>query len=229
MIEVKDIKKSYGKNEVLHGISFILQKGEITAFLGANGAGKTTTMNILAGIIPATSGNILIDGVNMEDNPVQLKKRIGYLPEDNPLYQNMYVREYLEYVARIYLAKAEIKEKVQETIEKVGLTAEYKKKIGALSHGNKQRVGLGQAIIHDPEILILDEPATGLDPTQQMKLNNLIKEWGQSKIILFSSHRLDDVSDIASRYLVIKDGNLILDEKADQIESIKEYFYQIYQ
>lgn len=227
MPEVRNISKSFGKREVLHDVSFTLKNKEITAFLGVNGAGKSTLMNIMAGVLPADSGDVFIDGSNINDNPIKAKRKIGYLPENNPLYGDMYVREYLEYVASIYMRKEELKDKIYSVIERVDLTSEYKKKIHTLSHGNKQRVGLAQALIHDPEILILDEPSNGLDPIQQLKINNLIKELGQSKTILFSTHRLDDVSDIASRYLIIKEGHLVLDEMSGNIDSIKDYFYTL--
>lgn len=227
MVEVKSISKFFGKREVLRDVSFSLRENEITAFLGVNGAGKSTTMNIVAGVLPAHSGRVIVDGFDIEENPTEAKRRIGYLPENNPLYGDMYVREYIEYAARIYMPKGNIKDRVSDIVERVGLTAECNKKIRALSHGNKQRVGLAQALVHDPDILILDEPSNGLDPVQQQKINNLIKELGQSKTILFSSHRLDDVSDIASRYLVIKEGHLVLDEMSANIDSIKEYFYSL--
>lgn len=225
MIEVRNISKNFGRNQVLHNISFTLDTG-VTAFLGANGAGKTTTMNILAGVLDTDRGEILIDNTDLGKEPIKVKRKIGYLPENNPLYEDMYVCEYLEYVARIYLPSKAVKQSIEEVIEKVDLANEYKKKIQALSYGNKQRVGLAQALVHNPDILILDEPSNGLDPIQQQRINNLITELGKSKIVLFSSHRLDDVSDIASRYLILKEGNLILDEYAHNIESIKQYFYQ---
>lgn len=225
MVEVDNVSKNFGKQQVLYDITFSLAKGEIVALLGANGAGKTTTMNIIAGILHADNGNVVIDGLTIEDNPAEYKSKIGYLPENNPLYEDMYVREYLEYVAGIY-GKKERKNRVSEIIECVDLTNEYKKKIGTLSHGNKQRVGLAQALIHDPEILILDEPSTGLDPMQQSKINNLVQELGKTKAVLFSSHRLDDVSLIATRYLILREGRLLMDSPAGDVESIKEHFFQ---
>lgn len=226
MIEVRHIFKSYGKQDVLKDISFALQKGEVTAFLGANGAGKTTTMNIMCGILAPDRGNVLIEGKDIFENPLATKQKIGYLPEDNPLYMDMYVDEYLEYVALLYnFSKKKIRQVVDEAIESVELTKEYKKKIGALSQGNKQRVGLAQVLVHDPEVLILDEPTTGLDPSQQFKINTLIRNIGRSKAILFSSHRIDDVEGVASRYLLIKDGVLLLEEPIEKLDSIKEHFY----
>lgn len=223
---VEKISKSFGKREILHDISFKLEKG-VTVFLGANGAGKSTTMNIMAGVLAADKGNIFIDRIDLAKEPEKAKRKIGYLPENNPLYADMYVREYLEYAAGIYLPKKSINEKVDHMIEELDLQEEHHKLIRTLSHGNKQRVGLAQALIHNPEILILDEPNNGLDPIQQMKVNNLIKELSRSKIILFSSHRLDDVSDIADRYLIINKGKLVFDQNAENTDSIKEKFYEI--
>jgi ABC-2 type transport system ATP-binding protein len=226
LVTVDNISKTFAKRTVLHNITFSLNKG-ITAFLGVNGAGKSTTLNILAGVLAQDTGAIVVGSMDMSKQPIEVKRNIGYLPESNPLYEDMYVYEYLEYAAGFYLPKKQIKGRVDEMIESLDLKGEYKKKIHTLSHGNKQRVGLAQALVHDPEVLILDEPSNGLDPIQQVKLNNLLMKLGESKTLLFSSHRLDDVADIASRYLVIKDGKLVLDEQATTISSIKEFFYTI--
>ncbi|PXV62853.1 ABC-2 type transport system ATP-binding protein [Dysgonomonas alginatilytica] len=225
MIEVCNISKSYGKLEVLHDISFTLHKGEVAAFLGPNGAGKSTTMNIIAGVISATKGQVLINGEDIQENPQKIKQNIGYLPEYNPLYEDMYVREYLEYAARIYLPKSEIKQRVDKMIQTVNIESEYRKKIHSLSNGNKQRVGLAQALIHDPHILILDELSNGLDPNQHAKMMELIIDLGKSKIVLYSSHRFDDVSEIASHYLILNKGSLVFDGKADDVPSVKDLFY----
>lgn len=225
MVEVQSLSKSFGKQQVLYDISFTLTKEEITAFIGINGAGKSTTLNIITGAIPSDKGKVFIKGIDPAENPVAAKKNIGYLPENNPLYEDMYVKEYLGYAASFYLPRNSVEDKVSEMIEMMNLENEYKKKIHSLSHGNKQRVGIAQALIHEPDVLILDEPSNGLDPVQQIKINNLIKELGKSHIILFSSHRFDDISDVADRYLIINNGRLILDEKAENIDSIKEYFY----
>lgn len=224
MIEVCNISKSYGSHEVLHDVSFTLNKGEITAFLGPNGAGKSTTMNIIAGVISATKGQVSINGEDIQENPLKIKQGIGYLPEYNPLYEDMYVKEYLEYAAHIYLPKAEVKQRVDEMIQVVSLESEYRKKIHSLSNGNKQRVGLAQALIHNPDILILDEPSNGLDPNQQANMMELIVELGKSKVVLYSSHRFDDVSNIASRYLVLNKGSLVFDGKASDVVSVKDLF-----
>ncbi len=225
MIEVQNISKSYANSEALHDVSFSLKKGEIAAFLGPNGAGKSTTMNIIAGVLSATKGCVLIDGQDILAKPEEVKQNIGYLPEYNPLYEDMYVREYLEYAASIYLAHSKVKERVDEMIQTVSIESEYHKKIHALSNGNKRRVGLAQALIHNPDILILDEPSNGLDPNQHAKMIELIAELGKSKVILYSSHRFDDVSDIASRYLILNKGSLVFDGKAQEVSSISDLFY----
>ncbi len=225
MIEVQNISKSYANSEALRDVSFSLKKGEIAAFLGPNGAGKSTTMNIIAGVLSATKGCVLIDGQDILAKPEEVKQNIGYLPEYNPLYEDMYVREYLEYAASIYLAHSKVKERVDEMIQTVSLESEYHKKIHALSNGNKRRVGLAQALIHNPDILILDEPSNGLDPNQHAKMIELIAELGKSKVILYSSHRFDDVSDIASRYLILNKGSLVFDGKAEEVSSIRDLFY----
>ena len=225
MIEVQNISKSYGDSEALHDVSFSLKEGEIAAFLGPNGAGKSTTMNIIAGVIAATKGRVLIDGKDILEEPEKVKRHIGYLPEYNPLYEDMYVREYLEYAASIYLTHSKVKERVDQMIQTVSIESEYHKKIHALSNGNKRRVGLAQALIHNPDILILDEPSNGLDPNQHAKMIELIADLGKSKAILYSSHRFDDVSDIASRYLILNKGNLVFDGKSEEISSIKDLFH----
>lgn len=224
VIEVQNISKSYARYEALHDVSFNLKKGEITAFLGPNGAGKSTTMNIIAGVIAATKGYVLIDGKDILEEPEKLKRHIGYLPEYNALYEDMYVREYLEYAASMYLAHSNVKERVDQMIQTVSIELESQKKIHALSNGNKRRVGLAQALIHNPDILILDEPSNGLDPNQHAKMIELIAELGKSKVILYSSHRFDDVSDVASRYLILNKGSLVFDGKSEEVSSIKDLF-----
>lgn len=225
MIEVCNISKVYGKHEALHDVSFTLNRGEITAFLGPNGAGKSTTMNIIVGAIAATKGHVLINGEDVTVNPQNTKQNIGYLPEYNPFYEDMYVREYLEYAASIYLPHSSVKQRVDEMIGMVGIESEYRKKIHSLSNGNKRRVGLAQALIHNPEILILDEPSNGLDPNQHAKMMELIVELGKSKVVLYSSHRFEDVSDIASHYLILNKGTLAFDGKAEDVSSISDLFY----
>ncbi len=227
VVEVSDISKIYGKQEALRDVSFILNRGEITAFLGPNGAGKSSTMNIIAGTISATKGKVLICGEDITENPKKIKQSIGYLPEYNPFYEDMYVREYLEYAASLYLSPSKVKQRVEEMIETVNIRSEYRKKIHSLSNGNKRRVGFAQALIHNPDILILDEPSNGLDPNQHDKMMELIVELGKSKVILYSSHRFDDVSDIASHYLILNKGNLVFDGKAKDVSSIGDLFYSL--
>ncbi len=227
MIDICNISKKYGNTEALNNVSFSLNKGEITAFLGPNGAGKTTLMNIMAGVINQTSGKILFDNQELKDNPSKIKSIIGYLSENNPLYEDMYVSEYLEYTASFYFPKKKLKTYISEMIEKVGLTDEYRKKIGKLSFGNKKRVGLAQALIHDPEILILDEPTNGLDPNQQQNIKELIAELSKTKTVLFSSHRFDDIESIASHYVILHKGKLVLNDRANNVYSLENVFYKL--
>ncbi|WP_233901667.1 ATP-binding cassette domain-containing protein, partial [Tenacibaculum piscium] len=184
-IQLTEISKFYGTQKAVNSISFEAKKGEIVGFLGPNGAGKSTTMKILTGFIPPSEGTVFVNGIDVLKNPIEAQKNIGYLPEHNPLYLEMYVREYLQFQAAIYKVS---KNKIAEVIKKVGLTSEAHKKIGELSKGYRQRVGLAAAILHDPEVLILDEPTTGLDPNQLVEIRELIKELGKDKTVLFSTH-----------------------------------------
>lgn len=227
MIDVCNISKHYGKFVALDSISFSLKNAEISAFLGLNGAGKTSLMNILAGVTASTVGSILYDGVNISIDPIRIKSKLGYLLENNPLYGDMYVNEYLEYVCGFYMKKKEIKECCDFAIEKLGLSQEYKKQIKQLSFGNKKKVGLAQAIIHNPEILILDEPTNGLDPDQCQNIKELIKDLGKTKTILYSSHRFEDIQDIADRYLILNKGKLVYDDTALNTQSIQETFFKL--
>lgn len=227
MIDICRISKNYDSFEALNNVSFSLKRNEIIAFLGPNGAGKTTMMNIMTGVVSQSAGQVLFDNEDIRSNPIKIKSKIGYLPEYNPLYDDMYACEYLEYAAGFYLHKKEIQKRVSEVIETVGLKDEYRKKTGQLSFGNKKRLGLAQALIHDPEILILDEPTNGLDPNQQLNMKTVIKELGQEKTILFSSHRFDDIENIASHYLILNKGKLVLDDRADNIHSIEDTFYKL--
>ena len=195
-IVLKNIDKKYGQQLALAGLSFEIGKGEIVGFIGPNGAGKSTTMKIITGYIPPTSGEVYVNGLNAVEQSLEIKRLIGYLPESNPLYVDMYVREYLKYIAGIYGIRNKVGQKVEEIIEKTGLAPEAHKKIGALSKGFRQRVGLAQALIHDPEILILDEPTSGLDPNQIVEIRNLISEIGQEKTVMLSTHILQEVEAI---------------------------------
>ena len=215
-IEVKNLLKVYGKQKAVNGISFKVGKGEIVGFLGPNGAGKSTTMKIITGYLEKTSGEAFVCGMNVADQPLETKKIIGYLPELNALYYDMYVREYLAFVAEIHKVENQ-KSKIEAVIELTGLTVESKKKIGQLSKGYKQRVGLAAALIHDPEVLILDEPTTGLDPNQIIEIREVIKKQGKDKTVLFSSHILQEVEAICDRVIIINKGELVADDKLSNL------------
>jgi ABC-2 type transport system ATP-binding protein len=216
-IEVKNISKFYGEQAAVNNISFSVNKGEIVGFLGPNGAGKSTTMKIITGFIPATSGEVLVCGMPVDIDEQKTKLKIGYLPENNPLYLDMYVREYLEFVGKIYKVP-NLKARVDEMIKQVGLEVEQNKKIGMLSKGYRQRVGLAQAIIHDPEVLILDEPTSGLDPNQLVEIRELIRNIGKSKTVMLSTHIMQEVEAICDRVIIIKKGNLVADSKASELQ-----------
>lgn len=210
-IEVKSLLKQYGEQKAVNNISFRVNKGEIVGFLGPNGAGKSTTMKILTGYLNATSGEAWVCGIDVNNQPLEAKKKIGYLPELNALYYDMYVREYLGFIAEVH-GLAQRKQAVEKAIETVGLTPEANKKIGQLSKGYKQRVGLAAALIHDPEVLILDEPTSGLDPNQIIEIREVIRRQGQQKTILFSSHILQEVEAICDRVIIINKGQLVADD-----------------
>jgi ABC-2 type transport system ATP-binding protein len=215
-IEVKDLLKEYGEQKAVNQISFKAGKGEIVGFLGPNGAGKSTTMKILTGYIQPTGGDAFVCGLNVMDNPIEVKKKIGYLPEANALYYDMYVREYLGFIAEVHqIEKAN--ERIEEVISLTGLTTESKKKIGQLSKGYKQRVGLAAALIHDPEVLILDEPTSGLDPNQIIEIREVIRQQGQNKTVLFSSHIMQEVEAICDRVIIINKGTLVADDKLSNL------------
>jgi ABC-2 type transport system ATP-binding protein len=226
MITITNISKKYKGIPAIESISFELNAGEVVGFLGANGAGKSTTMKILTGVLQPDRGSVTVFGKNIEQEPVEVKKRIGYLSEDNPLPDDMYVREYLEYVAGLYRLK-NIKERIDESILKFGLKAEYCKKIRALSKGNRQKLGLAQALLHNPDFIVLDEPASALDPNQQQEIKEIIIGLGKSKIVLFSTHILHEAAQIASRIIVLKNGRLALDEDIRNIASVETLFYNI--
>ncbi len=221
MLKVEHLSKIYGNQVAVNQLNFEIQKGEIVGFLGPNGAGKSSTMKMITCFLPPSSGNVIVDGqYSILDHPLEVKKRIGYLPEHNPLYTDMYIKEFLLFVANIYqIPKKEQEKRVHEMIEITGLAPEKHKKIGQLSKGYRQRVGLAQALIHDPEILILDEPTTGLDPNQIVEIRNLIMELGKSKTIVFSSHILSEVEAIADRIMIIHKGNLLVDDTKDNLQN----------
>jgi ABC-2 type transport system ATP-binding protein len=209
-IEIKNLTKIYGDQKAVDTISFTLDKGEIVGFLGPNGAGKSTTMKIITGYLEPDSGEAVVCGIKVKEQPLESKKKIGYLPEANPLYYDMYVREYLDFIADIHTVKNK-KERIEEVIRIVGLSLESKKRVGQLSKGYKQRVGLAAALIHDPEVLILDEPTTGLDPNQIIEIREVIKSLGKQKTVLFSSHILQEVEAICERVIIINRGKLVAD------------------
>lgn len=211
MIEVTKLSKEYGAQKAVNGISFSAGKGQIVGFLGPNGAGKSTTMKMITGYLEPDGGMAMVSGLDVTKDPIAVKKKIGYLPEANPLYPDMYVREYLLFIAGIHQVP-DSKAAVERVIALTGLTAEFKKKIGQLSKGYKQRVGLAAALIHDPEVLILDEPTSGLDPNQIVEIRNVIKKQGENKTVLFSSHILQEVQAICDRVIIINKGNIVADD-----------------
>lgn len=218
-IKISNITKEYGKQKALDNISIEIKKGEIVGLLGPNGAGKSTLMKIISCYIPPTSGNVEVMDFDIFEEPLKVKSSIGYLPESNPLYHEMYVKEYLEFVAGVFNITNK-KERIKEIIELTKLTNEQHKKIGALSKGFKQRVGLAQAFIHNPDVLILDEPTSGLDPNQLIEIRNLIKEIGASKTVLFSSHIMQEVEAICDRIIIINNGKLIADSPKNEIQRL---------
>lgn len=219
-IEVKNVTKIYGEQKALNDVSFSINSGNIVGFLGPNGAGKSTMMKIITCYLPQTEGSVNVCGYDVVEQPIEVKKRVGYLPEHNPLYPEMYVREYLEFIAGIH--KIENKQKrIDEMIDLVGLTIERKKKIGALSKGYRQRVGLAQAMIHDPEVLILDEPTTGLDPNQIVEIRNLIRSIGENRTVMLSTHLMQEVEAICDQVMIINRGNIVANDKAANLRSFK--------
>lgn len=215
-IQVNQVSKYYGKQKALNKVSFEIQSGEIVGFLGPNGAGKSTMMKILTGYIPASSGNALVCGMNVDEESVEMRRKIGYLPEHNPLYLDMYVKEYLHFIGGIYQLPA-LSKRVDDMIDLVGLHVEQHKLIGALSKGYRQRVGLAQALIHDPEVLILDEPTSGLDPNQLDEIRQLIKNIGASKTVMLSTHIMQEVEAICNRVIIIKKGEIVADDSTKNL------------
>lgn len=215
-IEVRQLTKIYGQQKAVDGISFSVDKGQIVGFLGPNGAGKSTTMKIITGYLTADKGEAIVCGIPVQKDPQTVKSKIGYLPESNPLYYDMYVREYLGFMASVHGIKNK-NEAIEKAIDQVGLRKEAAKKIGQLSKGYKQRVGLAAALIHDPEVLILDEPTTGLDPNQIIEIREVIKELGKNKTVLFSSHILQEVEAICNRIIIINKGKIVADNQLNDL------------
>ncbi len=220
-IQVENLSKFYGKRQAVKGISFGVKPGEILGFLGPNGAGKSTTMKILAGYIPQTSGLAKISGFDTLTESLSVRKRIGYLPENNALYHEMYVKEFLSFIADVHHLKDK-KHKIEEVIASTGLTIEQNKKIGELSKGYKQRVGIAQAIIHNPEVLILDEPTSGLDPNQLIEIRNLIKKLGETKTIIFSTHIMQEVEAICSQVIIINKGEIVANDSVANLLTLHQ-------
>ncbi len=217
-IKVKKLSKVYGTQKALKEVSFEINKGEIVGFLGPNGAGKSTLMKILTGYIPQTNGDAKICNLDINKNSIETRNRIGYLPEHNPLYLDMYVKEYLEFVANIYNVNHKY---IDEMIKKTGLLKEQQKLIGSLSKGYRQRVGLAQALIHNPEVLILDEPTTGLDPNQLIEIRSLIKEVGREKTVLLSTHIMQEVEAICDRVIIINKGQIVTNKTIIELQKSK--------
>ena len=230
-ISIKNLTKIYGEQKALDNINIEIEQGQIVGLLGPNGAGKSTMMKILTCFIPPTEGEVKVCGYDIFDNPMQVRANIGYLPEQNPLYYDMYVREFLTFIAGIHKIDKKIrKQRVEEIIELTGISKEVNKKISMLSKGYKQRVGIAQALIHDPKVLILDEPTTGLDPNQLVEIRDLIKQVGQTKTVLLSTHIMQEVEAVCSRVLIINNGKLVADDQTQHLaadESLEQIFHQI--
>lgn len=214
-IEIENINKFYGSQQVLDNVSFTLEKGEIVGLLGPNGAGKSTLMKILTSFIPPHSGQARILGMDVQAEALKIRRMLGYLPENNPLYPEMYVREYLAFVLKMYHTELPVKKRVDEVVELTGLEPEQHKKIGTLSKGYRQRVGLAQALIHNPQVLILDEPTTGLDPNQLEGIRAVITALGKEKAVLLSTHIMQEVEAVCNRVVIIDKGKVVADDKAE--------------
>lgn len=227
-IEVKDVSKYYGEQAALKSVSFEVKKGEIVGFLGPNGAGKSTLMKIITSFISADEGNVFVGNQMVEQDNIEIRKKIGYLAEHNPLYNEMYIKEYLTFIADVY---GYSKSRVNDVIELTGLTPEQHKKINQLSKGYKQRVGLSAALIHEPEVLILDEPTTGLDPNQMVEIRNLIRESGKDKTVMLSTHIMQEVEKMCNRVIIINKGKIVADEMLSTLKEkkidLESYFQQL--
>ena len=218
-VRVENLKKVYGEQVAVNAINFEIKKGEIVGFLGPNGAGKSTTMKMITGYVPATEGKAFVCGKENTENILETQQRIGYLPESNPLYLDMYVREYLEFLAGVHKLGDKGKSRIDEIIQQTGLHVEEKKKISALSKGYKQRVGIAQAMIHNPDVLILDEPTSGLDPNQIVEIRTLIKEFGKEKTVILSTHIMQEVEAMCDRVIIINKGNIVADSKLNELQN----------
>ncbi len=223
MIELKDVTKSYGSVDAVRDVSFTVNEGEILGFLGPNGAGKTTTMKMITCYMPPTSGAIFVDGMNVVEESMEVRRKIGYLPEQTPLYEDMGVREYLKFVADVrQLEKTRVRAAMERVVSECGLESVIHKDINELSKGFRQRVGLAQAILHDPEMLILDEPTTGLDPNQIMEIRNLIRKLGEEKTVIFSTHIMQEVQATSDRVLIINNGTIAAQGTPEELQASVE-------
>jgi ABC-2 type transport system ATP-binding protein len=216
-IQVQNLTKIYGEQRAVDDISFSINPGEIVGFLGPNGAGKSTTMKMITGYLQPDNGAIQVNGTDVRKEPLEAKRKIGYLPESNALYYDMYIREYLNFIADVHQIKNP-KQRINEVIDLTGLNREIKKNIGQLSKGYKQRVGLAAALLHDPEVLILDEPTSGLDPNQIIEIRQVIKDQGKNKIVLFSSHILQEVQALCNRIIIINKGKIVADDTIARLQ-----------
>jgi ABC-2 type transport system ATP-binding protein len=217
-LHVNHLTKMYGRQRAVDDVSFAVEKGEIVGFLGPNGAGKSTTMKIATTYLPPTEGSVLVNGMNVEEQPLKIRKTIGYLPEHNPLYLDMYVHEYLRFIGGVYkLDSDHLKKRVGEVVEMCGLEREQNKPIEALSKGYRQRVGLAQALIHNPDVLILDEPTSGLDPNQILEIRKLIRQISQNKTVIFSTHIMQEVQALCNRVIVINKGKIVADDQLSNL------------
>ncbi len=218
-VEVRDLTRLFGNQVAVGRISFKAKPGDIMGFLGPNGAGKSTTMKIIAGYLPPTSGEVKVCGLDVQNQTLQVKKRIGYLPENNPLYLDMYVHEFLRFAGSMYISsKRKLNNSIMEMVEFCGLTHEQNKKIGTLSKGYRQRVGLAQSLLHDPPVLILDEPTTGLDPNQIIEIRELIKDVSKEKTVIFSTHIMQEVQALCNKVVIINKGRIVADDMPEKLK-----------
>lgn len=217
-VKVQQLTKIYGQQKAVNKVSFEANEGEVLGFLGPNGAGKSTTMKIISCFIPQTEGSVSVCGFDVKTHPMEVRQQIGYLPEHNPLYLDMYVKEYLEFVGRLHHLGKGIKSRIGEMISLTGLEREQKKKIGQLSKGYRQRVGLAQAMLHDPKVLILDEPTSGLDPNQLIEIRKVIKMLGKEKTVILSSHIMQEVQAICDRVVIINKGEIVANDKPENLQ-----------
>jgi ABC-2 type transport system ATP-binding protein len=217
-IVVENISKLFGAQKALDEVSFTVDPGQVVGFLGPNGAGKSTMMKIISCFLPQSSGKVTVDGFDVTTQSIDVRKRVGYLPEHNPLYHDMYIKEFLTFVGGIQLPKNEVEKRVKEMIEITGLGPEQNKKIGALSKGYRQRVGLAQSMIHNPGVLILDEPTTGLDPNQLVEIRQLIRTIGKEKTVILSTHIMQEVEAICDRVVIINKGKIVADDDTRMLQ-----------